>query len=160
VQLPKVAEFKRLFGELETGFFDVAQLLQPALHLDKKINVRAGTEIFKIGRRGTIQRGEVVRYEATVNLSALIGIAETPPRLAKAMLVESRPGNQSDKKDFQIPGDSGSLAFTSEGKLAGLFFMSTQDAIRGAYSNGHFIPVGELLADIEEVTGAKVRMDT
>jgi len=160
VQLPKAAEFKRLFGELETGFFDVAQLLQLALHLDKKIDVRAGTEIFKIGRCGTIQRGEVMRYEANVNLSALMGIAETPPRLAKAMLVESRPGNQSDKKDFQIPGDSGSLAFTSEGKLAGLSFMSTQDGIRGAFSNGHFIPVGELLADIEEVTRAKVRMDT
>ena len=72
------------------------------------------------------------------------------------MLVESRPGNQSDKKDFQIPGDSGSLAFTSEGKLAGLSFMSTQDGIRGAFSNGHFIPVGELLADIEQAKlGAK-----
>jgi len=160
VQLPKAAEFKNLFGELETGFFAVAQGLQPTLHLDKKINIRAGREIFKIGRRGNIQRGEVMSYEAHVNLSKLMGIAETPPRLAKAWLVESRPGNQSDKTDFQIPGDSGSLAFTSKGKLAGLFFMATQDSIRGAFSIGHFIPVGELLADIEQVTGAKVRMDS
>lgn len=160
MQLPKTAEFKRLFGERETGFFDVAQLLLPALHLDKKLDVKAGTEIFKIGRRGTIQRGAVTRIESKVNLSMLMGIAETPPRLAKAMLVESLPGDPFDKKDFQIPGDSGSLAFTNEGKLAGLAFMATQDDIRGTFHNGHFIPVGELLAEIEEVTGAKVRMDT
>jgi hypothetical protein len=124
--------------------------------LDRELIVKPADELFKIGRRGTVQRGQVVRYESTVNLGRLLN--ESERKLASAFVVMAHPNSGSRNKDYQVPGDSGSWAFTVEGKLAGMFFMSTRDDMKGAFGVGHLIPVGELLADIEEQTGARVEM--
>jgi hypothetical protein len=99
-----------------------------------------------------------MRYDPTINLSQLLGEDETPQRLSSAWAVESLSAKKLDKYDFQIPGDSGSLAFTMQGKLAGLFFMALRDDLMGAFGVGYMIPISELLADIEKLTGARVEI--
>jgi hypothetical protein len=135
-------------------------VLRDTIHLDKKIVIREGGEVFKIGRRGLVQRGKIVKYPAQVDVNKIMRTPDDSPRFAYSMMVESLATADHERRAFQIPGDSGSLAFTKDGKLAGLFFVGVQDDIQGAFHIGHAIPVMELIADIEQVTGAKVRLST
>jgi hypothetical protein len=91
-----------------------------------------------------------------VNLGLLMREKRTDLLLASVIMVESLPGKESDERNFQIPGDPGSLASTVEGPLAGLFFMSTRGDFRVLSGVGHCVPIGELLEDIERLAMNKI----
>jgi hypothetical protein len=149
-------EIERLFAPYEVELSALRAQLGTSVSLDRELIVNPGDQLFIIGRRGTIQRGEVIRYESTVNLGGLLN--ESERKYASAFVVKAHPISGSHSKDYQVPGDSGSWAFTFEGKLAGMFFMSTRDDLKGAFGVGHLIPISELLADIEKLTGARVEI--
>ena len=103
--------------------------------------VRGGERVYKRGRTTGLTCGTFSAINPAVNLDG---------KICSAWEVEGNAG-----REFCEPGDSGSFIIDSEGRWCALLFAAPSRSLLGI---AYVLPVDDLIADIEHITGGTVSL--
>ena len=109
------------------------------------LNIPAeGSDVFKLGMKSGLTYGVINSAPVEIQHRGIN---------AYGLLVTAK----GKRGEFQLDGDSGSLAFDMDGNVLGLMNLPANHVPHGC--NGVMIPIGALMRDVEDVTGGKLSFD-